>query len=373
MVTAALINDTLTQIGALGGVLSIVGTGLLILLVASQSRQIRSMRDWIEQEPQRQQETAQRVIAEVQRRIAAARERRTGAATPPVPGAAIPKAPPAPGTLGATPEAKRIAAEKAGDETQIQPAVPGGDGPAPPAFAPLTAAGSVAPPTVDDDEPAIVSEILNQETQLSDALPDEEFGDIPSVPASRGVDARFSDEHFDLEDDDHPRSNRLLFGAGGALVVAGIIFLGTQLFGGSGTKSDTGSGSTGTADTSQSDTPKKSTPVKKTTPFDPSKVTVRVFNATTISGLGQRTSDILKAANYNIDATPQTLSPTQTSTTVLYRPGQKTAASHVVSKLGLSQAALQVMDSSTAATTSMVVVHTGSDLNAAGAVASTTG
>ena len=82
MVTASL-TDTLSRIGAIGGIIAAVGTGLLILLVASQARQLRSMREWIDEEPQRQADTAARVIAEVQRRIAAARERRQAPTPPP--------------------------------------------------------------------------------------------------------------------------------------------------------------------------------------------------------------------------------------------------------------------------------------------------
>src|SRR4051794_29205650 len=110
---AASLTDTLSRIGAIGGIIAVIGTGLLILLVAAQNRQIRSMKEWIDAEPERQQETTQRVVAEVQRRIAAARERRAGGAPAAAPVAvpAVPARPvaPAPGTLGATPEAKAIA------------------------------------------------------------------------------------------------------------------------------------------------------------------------------------------------------------------------------------------------------------------------
>ena len=377
MVTAALINDTLSAIGAIGGLLSIVGVGLLILLVASQSRQIRAMREWIEQEPQRQQETAQRVIAEVQRRIAAARERRAGSSTPPPAGGIpIPKAPPAPGTLGATPEAQATAAKQ---ELVPPPLLPAAGGEAP-KFAPLTPAGgsdaSVPPPAIDDDEPAVVTEMLGQETQAADALPDadDDFDAIPAAVTGRGRDARFGDEQFDLEEDERPRSNRLLFGVGALALLAGIVLIATQLFGGDDPKS-----SQATTDNGSETAPKptgggasNSQPAE----IDPKTVTVRVFNGTQISGLAQRTTDRLKAAEYSV-TDPQTLSTSQTSTTtqVFFRPNNKSAATMVAKELGLDSSAVEPITtevSVAAGETAEVVVITGSDLDTGDAAGSTT-
>ncbi len=140
MVVASLI-DSLSKVGAITGIVSFVGIGLLVLLVAAQSRQIRAMREWIDAEPERQAETAQRVIAEVQRRIAAARERRAAQVAAPAGGpvpAAPRQVPPAPGTLGATPEARAVAAAKAGDTVSAP-----GDAP----VDPTATAGSVPPPS----------------------------------------------------------------------------------------------------------------------------------------------------------------------------------------------------------------------------------
>ncbi|MDQ8044164.1 MAG: LytR C-terminal domain-containing protein [Solirubrobacteraceae bacterium] len=353
MVTAALVSDTLQSIGAVGGLLSIVGTGLLILLVASQSRQIRAMREWIEQEPQRQAETAQRVIAEVQRRIAAARERREGVVpgSAPAVSAAGAAVKPAPGTLGATPEAQKIAAEKAAlaagaDATSIAPPVPTNPlapgGVEPPRFAPLTPAGEAAV----EGEPAVVSETLGQETQVSDVLPDDDF-QVPAVPAGRGDDARYGDDQFDLEEE-HPRGNRLLFGGGIAIVVIGIILLATQLFGG-GSKSpstaDSGSGSKPVA------TPKPTPKPGATTATAPARsdVPVLVFNATTTTGLGKNNSDALQAKGYQIVGPPQTWSPSLTSTSIMYRPNFKAAAVEVAKDLGYSSSVVAPIDANTSA------------------------
>ena len=380
MVTAALINDTLSAIGAIGGLLSIVGVGLLILLVASQSRQIRAMREWIEQEPQRQQETAQRVIAEVQRRIAAARERRTGSSTPPpAAGAGAVKAATAPGTLGATPEAQAIAAKQEMIPPGIgTPAVPAAVAGGTPAFAPLTPAGgsdaTVAPPA--DDEPAVVSEVLSQETQVADALPDEEFGSVPPVAASSRRDARFGEDQFDLEDDERPRSNRLLFGIGALALLAGIVLIVTQLLGGRDeTASTGGSGSSSNgSEVTPTATPRAGAG-GGSTEFDPKSVTVRVFNGTQITGLAQRITDRLKSANYSV-TDPQTLT-TQTSATtqVYFRPNNKSAATQVANELGLESSAVTAITtevSVAAGETAEVVVVTGTDLDTGDAAGATT-
>lgn len=389
MVIADLV-DTLSRIGAIGGILSIIGVGLLILLVASQNRQIRSMREWIDEEPQRQQEVAQRVIAEVQRRIAAARERRAGAPVPapevPVPVPGVPRAP-APGTLGATPEAQAIAAGKelvppapaaAGAEGAVPPATAAGGADAP-AFAPLTPAGgadaadgSVPPPgAAAADEPAVVSDFLNQETQVADALPD----DPPLAAASNRSEPRYSDEHFDLDEEPREGGSRVLFGAGVAALLAGIVIAGFVLFGGGDDKkADSGSGSGDTAGQTaggsnagnssggSADKPKASTPS-----VDPSTVNVRVLNGTTISGLAQGVTDDLKSAGYGPDR-PDTFAGVQTATTttVQYRPGKKASAVAVQKDLNLPSSAVQAIDadvSVAAGESADVVVLAGSDLD----------
>lgn len=386
MVIADLV-DTLSRIGAIGGILSIIGVGLLILLVASQNRQIRSMREWIDEEPQRQQETAQRVIAEVQRRIAAARERRAASVAPapeiPVPVPGVPRAP-APGTLGATPEAQAVAAGKELVPPGTAESAEGGEGATPPAppddpnapkFAPLTPAGgaeaadgSVPPPpaTPDDDEPAVVSEFLNQETQVADALPDDE----PVIPASNRADARYSDEHFDLHEEEHEGGSRVLFGVGVAALLAGIVIAGFVLFGGGDDKkADTASGSGDTAgEVDNGDGGGATEEPKETTPaVDPSTINVRVLNGTSISGLAQRVTDDLKAKGYGPDR-PDTFTGEQTVsvTSIEYRQGNKEAAVAVAKDLGLPESSVKAIDTNlsvAAGQNADVVVLAGSDID----------
>ncbi len=381
MVSADLL-DTLTDVGAIGGIAAIIGTGLLILLVASQARELRAMRDWIDGEPERQQEITQHVIAEVQRRIAAARERRQ-AATPPVapPVSTPPPAPkpPAPGTLGATPEARKLAEGNelvppptlpGQDETEIHPAfgaaTPAGAAGDAPRFAPLTPAEQDAE---DDDVPAVVAEFTSQETVAADVLQDQEEDELDVPPftthtaaAGRSRDVRFDDEHFDFDEEPPRRSNKLLVGGGILALLVGIILLASQLFGG-------GDDPTPSAD----ETPQEQTDTAGATSPDeppriePSTVTVQVLNGTTVTGLAQRITDRIKNRGYGTGQ-PETASggQTQTATTVSYREGQRDAAEQLAEDLGLGSGAVQAMSAETAAAigdTFEIVVTAGTDLD----------
>lgn len=398
MVVASLI-DSLSKVGAITGIVSFVGIGLLVLLVAAQSRQIRAMREWIDAEPERQAETAQRVIAEVQRRIAAARERRaaqTGVpAAPPVP--ATPRqVPPAPGTLGATPEARAVAAAKGGDTVSapgdavadptagsVPPPSAPGEGESP-VFAPLTPAADAdgdAEPPLDGGEPPILDALgqpiltgePGQETQPADALPLEYDPLAAATPAAQS-DPRFDDDHFALHDyhDEPERSsgNRLLFGFGAAALLAGIVIAATTLFGGGGDKpAGSGSGSGNSAQTddagsggSGSGSTKSTTPA----PVDPASVRVMVLNGTQVNGLAQQVTDRLSGKGYGTSQ-PNTYSSDQTLTTTMvqYRSGHATEARQVAKDLGLQSSAAQPIDANVsvaAPETADVIVVTGQDL-----------
>jgi hypothetical protein len=401
MVVASLI-DSLSKVGAITGIVSFVGIGLLILLVAAQSRQIRAMREWIDAEPERQADTAQRVIAEVQRRIAAARERRAAQAAAPAAAAApVPptprQVPPAPGTLGATPEARAVAAAKAADTVSapgevdptagsVPPPTQGDDATGePPVFAPLTPAADAeaapAPPVDDAGEPPVLDALgepiitsePGQDTQPADALPADYDPLAAATPIAQGNDPRFADEHFALDDhfhddEEHPRGNRLLFGIGAVALLAGIVLAATLLFGGGSddTKAPATGGSGSTS--SQGDTGGGSGSGAKPTPtpVDPASVRVMVLNGTQVNGLAQQVTDTLSGKGYGTSQ-PNTFSSDQTltTTTVQYREGHATDARQVAKDLGLQSSAAQPINadvSAAAPETAAVVVVTGQDL-----------
>lgn len=400
MVSAALL-DTLSDIGAIGGILAIVGVGLLILLVAAQARELRSMREWIEGEPERQQETTQKVIAEVQRRIAAARERRQAAKGAGAPPSIAPPAPraPAPGTLGDTPEARALAAAKGEGETATAAAGgSGADAPttAGPRFAPLAPAGqATAEPgdsggdgagndedavaddiaavpdetTADDEVPAVVAE-FGQETVAADALPDQEEEELAVPPfasrsASREADTQYSNTPFDFEEEPASRTSKILVGGGLLALLVGIVLLGSQLFSGGeappanddpGTEQTAGGGDGGAADTPAE--PER---------VDPATINVQVLNGTQITGLAQRVTDRVKSRGYGTGQ-PETASEgtIATESTVAYREGHRQAAEQIAEELGLSRSAVRALTAETSAAvgeTFEVVVTAGRDLD----------
>ncbi|MFT4035389.1 MAG: LytR C-terminal domain-containing protein [Patulibacter sp.] len=405
MVVASLV-DTLSKIGAIGGIVSFIGVGLMILLVASQARQIRSMREWIDAEPERQAEVAQRVIAEVQRRIAAARERRAAqAAQPPVapaPAGGARQVPPAPGTLGATPEARAVAAAKSPDAITAAPgeeaassdtAAPGaatpaesaapGSADAPPVFAPLAPVAGAEQPPGDPvaggdaplsaaDEPAVVAQ-FGQETQPADALPPDydPFGASTPAAAHR-ADASF-DEHFafdEEQEEEAPRGNRLLFGIGAAALLAGIVVAVYVLVGGGSDTSSPAKISTAddTHSASSSDASASKTSATTPTTIDRSTIRVTVLNGTTVNGLAQTVSDKLAAKDYTVGQ-PNTLSSDAAvaASFVQYRPGSGnvTKAREVAKDLDIPSSSVQPIDANVsvaAPQSSVIVVVTGQDL-----------
>ncbi|MBO9532783.1 MAG: LytR C-terminal domain-containing protein [Solirubrobacteraceae bacterium] len=404
MVVASLV-DSLSKIGAIGGIISFIGVGLMILLVAAQSRQIRAMREWIDAEPERQAETAQRVIAEVQRRIAAARERRAAqaAGVPVVPGQPR-QVPPAPGTLGATPEARAVAAAKATDTasgaaTEVLPeggSVPppgGGDSPGePPVFAPLTPAGADGDDEPSDNGSEPLAEDLSvpppldpgQDTQLSDTVPGEYDPLAASTPAAGGFGSGYADDPYDYDDEhlDEPRGNRALFGVGAAALVAGIVIAGFVLFGGGGDDTNSGSGPQGNTTQNEGsgggnedtgDTKKPTTP----TEIEPSTIRVTVLNGTKVNGLAAKITDRLAAANYTTGQPNSYSSDSTVATSIVeYRAGtgNEAKAKQIAESLGLESTVVQPIDANVSAAapeTADVVVLTGQDL--AGATSGTTG
>ncbi len=104
--------------------------------------------------------------------------------------------------------------------------------------------------------------------------------------------------------------------------------------------------------------------------FKPASVTVAVLNGTPTAGLAAGFSHQLGRDGYRLGATTNAADQTHTSTIVAYVDGQKTAALHVASSLGLSATAVQPIDQVTqaiacpppSACADLVVVTLGSDL-----------
>jgi hypothetical protein len=126
-----------------------------------------------------------------------------------------------------------------------------------------------------------------------------------------------------------------------ALAVGGVIVLAGAVFGvihlvsnneSSPTKSSSSQRQQADSGTSGGDTTK---PVK----VDPSQVTVAVLNGTTIAGLAAQVGEEARADGFTLGTVTNAAKTNQSRSQVLYRKGQKPAASTVSDRLGISSTA----------------------------------
>jgi len=194
LIVASTLGNTVEQVGAYGGLASMIGLGVLALLYFAQAREVKRLREWAGRAPERAAEVEQRVLADAQRRVIAQPQTPAGqvAATPAgaTPAARLP-------TAGLTGEAAtRAAAIVAARATHPSPAV----GPAgqlarpslPPADTPATQApGSVtqAPGSVPQapgsvtQAPGSVPQAPGSVTQAPGSVP-QAPGSVPQAPGS---------------------------------------------------------------------------------------------------------------------------------------------------------------------------------------------
>jgi len=177
---ASTLGNTVEQVGAYGGLASMIGLGVLALLYFAQAREVKRLREWAGRAPERAAEVEQRVLADAQRRVIAQPQTPAGqvAATPAgaTPAARLP-------TAGLTGEAAtRAAAIVAARATHPSPAV----GPAgqlarpslPPADTPTTQApGSVT------QAPGSVTQAPGSVPQAPGSVP-QAPGSVPQAPGS---------------------------------------------------------------------------------------------------------------------------------------------------------------------------------------------
>jgi len=155
LIVASTLGNTVEQIGAYGGLASMIGLGVLALLYFAQAREVKRLREWAGRAPERASEVEQRVQIDAQRRVIAQPQTAAGqvAATPA--GAAPAARLPAAGLSGEA--ATRAAAAAIVAARASHPPAPAGGAPGqlarpssptgtpPPAAQPGGAAGSVPP------------------------------------------------------------------------------------------------------------------------------------------------------------------------------------------------------------------------------------
>jgi len=71
LIAASTLGNTVEQIGAYGGLASVIGLGVLALLYFAQAREVKRLREWAGRAPERAAEVEQRVLVDAQRRVVA--------------------------------------------------------------------------------------------------------------------------------------------------------------------------------------------------------------------------------------------------------------------------------------------------------------
>jgi hypothetical protein len=126
-----------------------------------------------------------------------------------------------------------------------------------------------------------------------------------------------------------PHGRYIALGVGAAVILAGAAFGAVQLL-------DNGGSDTGTASTKptgqQRDRPRRSEAPPN---IEPSQVTVAVLNGTTIAGLAANVGDVAEADGFTLGTVTNAARTNQSRSEVLYRNGQKAAASLVADRLGI--------------------------------------
>jgi len=150
LIVASKLGNTVEQIGAYGGLASMIGLGVLALLYFAQAREVKRLREWAGRAPERAAEVEQRVQADAQRRVIAQPQTPAGqvAATPA--GAAPPAQLPTAGLIGEAATHAAAAAIVAARASHVPPNPVGPPGQLarpnlPPNLPPIVSPGSPTP------------------------------------------------------------------------------------------------------------------------------------------------------------------------------------------------------------------------------------
>jgi hypothetical protein len=143
---------------------------------------------------------------------------------------------------------------------------------------------------------------------------------------------------------------------GGVVILAGAVFGGLQLI------QDDGPGNSGG---SRADRDRNARSERKAggsgSSVDPASVTVAVLNGTTIAGLAAQVGEEVRADGFTLGTVTNAARTNQARSQVLYRNGQKNAASAVARRLGINETAQADPLSAELAGSFDVVVLVGAD------------
>lgn len=398
------ISNTFTKVGAIAAFAGLLGIAVLSLLVFSQAREIRRLREWAGRAPERAAEAEQRVSADAAARLqrgptppvaagtrvaAGARvvPRKTPLVSAPVStsvhataSAAAPAAggTPAPAVAtapeaGAAPVATDPNAAPAAVEAKTEEPAPEAPPQTPAPLAERSVAAEAEPEPAKAPEspaPATAAAVARSPLPPSPAAPSPAARRTPSrtvavadkpVPAPRTT-ARppvgeSGPKYFKQESS--PARAVVLVVGGLIVVVLALVFAVSALKGGGGGSPAASTPAQSTSEASRSLETHAST---RTTASSPTDTTVTVLNGTGTAGLAHHLASDLQQSGYSqaaaSSAVPQGTHPT---TVVEYTHGHRAEAQAVARSLNVGQ--VQSIDSSTAALagSATVVVLAGAD------------
>lgn len=336
------VQDLIDRFGAYAGFAAIVGLAILTLLYIAQARELKRLREWAGQMPER--------VGDIQGRI-----------TQPAPG---------PGRVTATPAAtpkdqpQTVAGQAAAATTAAVPAAATPAAAKSPA-APVTSETEVATPPVKPTpgQPLVPGKTGADGSRVADDLGATEIHE-PSKPinpldrARRPQTARAAGAAPAAESNGRGPIIGAVIAA--LAVIAAVVYF-VAIAG------DDGGSVTRTTEarTVQSTTNTTRSTTSTTSTANNANVSVFVLNGTTINGLARGLANELEKKGFTIKGTETAADQTRSATLVMYAPGKRADAVKVAKSIGKSDDVIEAVDPGSAALSqnASVVVLVGADQN----------
>jgi LytR cell envelope-related transcriptional attenuator len=325
--------------GNIGGFAAIVGLAVLALLYFSQARELKRLREWAAEAPDRAAELEQRLMTSV-RRAAPQQPARAAVARPATPAGASLRPAPAPSAPVGVGAPALVSATRFPGLVPARPAPAPVAAPAPAAVPAVAQAGGGGTTTAAPPVPATSNGRSGDATAITPPPPPA--GAPP--PERRSVQIRGQAAPLRAggpaaatprkKADPHGRRWAVLVGIGVVVIVALVALLVTGALGGGGGGKAKSAGSSNGASTAA---PAKKTKAKtkaKPTPFVRRNTTVSVINGTFATGIAAQTESQLHAKGFGSGVASTGADQTHSATVIYYQPGHKRDAQEVKRVLG---------------------------------------
>jgi len=335
------VDELIDRFGAYAGFAAILGLALLTLLYIAQARELKRLREWAGQMPER--------VGDIQGRIAQ-----------PAPGRVTPVP-----TAAAKDQPQTVAGKAAADVPPVVPAVPAATTVAAksPVIEPPTDTEVATPPVKPTPgQPLVPGKTGADGSKVADELGTTEIHE-PAKPINPLDRARRpqTQRAAGVAPSAESSSRGPVIGAviAALAVIAAVVYF-VAIAGNDGST---------TTETTEPRAVKTSTTNARTTrttaAADNSNVSVFVLNGTTVNGLARGLANELEKQGYAIRGTETAADQTRSATLVMYAPGKRADALRVAQSIGKGSDVVQAVDPGSAALSqnASVVVLVGADQN----------